>query len=396
MTLPPARKVTRWHIAIFGVAVFFYWVALYLYVPTLPIYVKQFSQNLGTVGLVLSMYGLWQALVRFPVGLAADWLGRSLPFLLLGFGFTALGPWLMGLAPNIGWIGVGRAITGLAAATWVPIVVVFCRFFPPTDTIRAAAILTMLGAVGRILATGVTGYLNALGGYTLAFSLAALMALLSLVLILLVPETPRLPHRPEWRPIAELASRPHVLYPALLNAMAQIVNFALTFGFMPILAADLGANDVEVSFLITLNMILTFLGNGATALLAHRLSARMLIRFEFLVLGVGALLAAWAPQLIWLYLAQACIGLATGIGYPTLLGLSIRDVSDRQRTAAMGLHQSVYGFGMFGGPFIAGFLADWVGLSLTFALLAGICLVVLVPRGPGRILLVATAPGRRT
>lgn len=385
-----APGVQRWQVILFSCAVICYWIALYLYVPTLPLYVKQFSSDLRIVGIVLSMYGLWQAVTRFPVGLATDWWGQARPFLLIGFAFTALGPWVLGVAPNIAWLGVGRAITGLAATTWVPIVVVFSRFFPPSQTIRAVALLTMAGSGGRILATSLTGLLNEQGGYALAFNGAALMAGVSILLILFVPERKRNPQQLRLGPIRSLIVRPHVLYPALLNAMAQIVNFGLTFGFMPILAQNLGADGVQVSLLITLNMLLNMIGNAATATLVHRMGPRNLVRAEFLLLALGCLLAGLAPHLWWLYLAQAFIGLATGMGYPTLIGLSIRDVSDQERTGAMGLHQGVYGFGMFGGPFLCGFLADWLGIPITFVLLAGVCLVLLMPRLPGKLLLIAT------
>ena len=235
---------------------------------------------------------------------------------MIGFIFTGLGPWILGIAPNIAWLGVGRAITGLAATTWVPIVVVFSRFFPPSQTIRALAILTMTGSGGRILATSLTGLLNEQGGYMLAFNGAVLMAGCAILLILLVPERKRNPQRLRLGPILSLMGRPHVLYPALLNAMAQIVNFGLTFGFMPILAQDLGANDVQVSLLITVNMTLNMLGNATTATLVHTMGPRNLVRAEFLLLAVGSLLAGLASQLWWLYLAQAFIGPGHRHGVP--------------------------------------------------------------------------------
>jgi len=212
----------------------------------------------------------------------------------------------------------------------------------------------------------------------------------AILLILFVPERRRNSRKMELGPILALIRRPHVLYPALLNAIAQIVNFGLTFGFMPILAQNLGADDIQVSLLVTLNMLLNMLGNATTATLVHTLGPRNLVRMEFLLLAIGCLLAGLAPHLWWLYLAQAFIGLATGIGYPTLIGLSIRDVSDHERTGAMGLHQGVYGFGMFSGPFICGFLADWFGIQIAFVLLAGVCLILLLPRLPGYLLRVAT------
>jgi DHA1 family multidrug resistance protein-like MFS transporter len=68
--------------------------------------------------------------------------------------------------------------------------------------------------------------------------------------------------------------------------------------------------------------------------------------------------------------------LAQGISYPVLMGLSIQYVADAERTTAMGLHQAVYAIGMFGGPWLSGWLADAVGIRLTFEVTAFICLAL--------------------
>ena len=150
------------------VAVFLYWMALYLYMPTLPTYAESKSDTLALVGVVLAQYGLWQAIARLPVGTAADWVGRRKPFIVVGFGLAGLGALTMGLAGGIEGLIVGRAITGLAAATWVRLVVAFSALFPTHESVKASALLTFAGSAGSMLATGVTGWLNGLGGYPLA------------------------------------------------------------------------------------------------------------------------------------------------------------------------------------------------------------------------------------
>ena len=80
------------------VAVFMYWISLYLYAPTLPTYVEGKVDTLASVGIVLSMYGLWQAIVRFPLGIVADWMGRRKPFVLVGLALGALGAWMLASA----------------------------------------------------------------------------------------------------------------------------------------------------------------------------------------------------------------------------------------------------------------------------------------------------------
>ena len=118
---PPVRTAVskrRLLIAMYAITAFLYWMGLYLYVPTLPTYVLSKSANLAMVGIVLSVYGLWQAIIRLPLGIAADWLGRRKPFIIVGLALVGLGAWIMGTAETVTSLAVGRAITGLAAGTW--------------------------------------------------------------------------------------------------------------------------------------------------------------------------------------------------------------------------------------------------------------------------------------
>jgi MFS family permease len=351
------------------VVVFFYWAALYLYTPTLPTYVQTKTANLALVGVVLSMYGLWQAVIRLPLGIAADWTGRRKPFILLGLALAGLGALLMGTAPDVQGILIGRAITGLAAGTWVPLVVVFSGLFSPAEAVQATSLLTLVGSLGRVLATSVTGYLNDLGGYPLAFLLATGLAGLAAALMLAFPEARRPYRRPSPTAIGILITRRDVLMPSLLGAVVQFAHWGSTFSFLPILAKQLGASDVALSALVSLNIVLYTVGNLVATALVSRLGSRRIVYLSFLTLAIGVAGAALAPALFWLFILQGLIGLAVGVCYPVLMGMSIEQVVDAERTTAMGLHQSVYAIGMFGGPWLSGVMAEAFGLRLMFTII---------------------------
>jgi hypothetical protein len=68
----------RLMIALYTVVIFLYWTSLYLYVPTLPTYTQSKSDNVALVGVVLSMYGLWQGIIRLPLGIAVGVLMNRL------------------------------------------------------------------------------------------------------------------------------------------------------------------------------------------------------------------------------------------------------------------------------------------------------------------------------
>jgi len=365
----------RLMIALVALAAFLYWMALYLYVPTLPTYVQGKTADLALVGVVLAQYGLWQAVVRLPLGIAADWLGRRKPFIVAGLVLAGIGALTMGLAGNVNGILVGRAITGLAASTWVPLVVAFSGLFPPDEAVRASALLTFVGSVGRMLATSVTGSLNALGGYGLAFSLAAGTAALAILVVLPAREDRRPPQRPSVRGVGRLISRRDVLVPSLLAAVSQYASWAGTFGFLPILARQLGATDVTQSVLVSMNIGVVTLGNLAATGMANRLGLRRLVTVSFVAMAVGLGGAALASSLAMVFVAQFCLGLSQGVGYPVLMGMSIQRVAGGERTTAMGLHQAVYAVGMFGGPWLSGILAQAIGIQPMFGVTACACLV---------------------
>lgn len=367
------RKVV---IALFVLVALAYWISMYLFMPTLPTYVKSKTDNLALVGVILAQYGLWQAIIRLPLGITADWLGRRKPFILIGLLLSALGAWMLGSADGGTQLVIARAITGLGAGTWVPLMVAFNSLFPPRDVIRATAILTFIGSVGRILGTSLTGSLNELGGYQLAFILAAGAGVVGALLLLPIREEPLPVRKPSVQGIGRLILRRDVLIPSLLSAVSQYINWTGSFGFLPILAEGLGANDVSLSLLTSLHIVVVTVMTLGAAALVNRVGARLLVILSFALATGGLALAAVAPTLTWIFVAQFLMGVAQGLGYSTLMGWSVQNVPAAEQNTAMGLHQAVYAIGMFAGPWLSGILADTMGLRPMFGATAFVCLAL--------------------
>ena len=368
-----SRKLT---IGLYSAAVFLFWMSQYIYLPTLPTYIQSKANDLAVVGIVLSMFGLWQAIIRLPLGIAADWLGWRKPFILIGLGLAGLGAWIMGTTDSINGLMIGRAITGLSAGAWVPLVVGFSALFPPKEAIKASALLTLFNSVGRVLATAVTGSLNNLGGYSLAFFAATGIAALSILIMATTGEIRRAPARPSVGAIGHLIVRRDVLVPSLLSAVGQYAHWAISLGFMSVLVKQLGGTGVTQSLFASLNIALMASGNLGASSIATRIRGQWLVMASFGLMSVGIIVAAMSSSLFVLAIAQAIMGLAQGIGYPVLMGLSIQQVQNADRSTAMGLHQAVYAVGMFAGPALSGVLARAIGIQPMFGVTAVACLAL--------------------
>lgn len=364
MTLLHHRKYA---ISLYGIVVFLYWMSQYLYIPTLPVYIRAKTENLAMVGTVLAMYGLWQAIIRLPLGIAADWVGWRKPFIMACLALGVLGSWILGTSETLTGLIVGRALTGLAAGSWVLLIVSFNNLFSQQDAVRATTLITLVSLLSRWLSTSVTGFLNTWGGYVLAFFLAALVAVLALLLMIPAPETRRPPKRPSLQSLFTLVTRKDVLLPSLLSMIVLYVVWGLSYGFFPLLAKQLGASEVTLSALVSMSIVIVILGNLAATAIAPKVGTRRMVALSFVIQSVGIGLTALAPSLPVVFVAQFLVGYTFGVSYPLLMGLSIQYVAEHERATAMGLHQAVYSIGMFGGPWLSGLLADSIGMRPMFA-----------------------------
>jgi MFS family permease len=361
---------------LFVSATFLYWVALYLYVPTLPAYVATKTANLAAVGSVLAMYGLWQALVRIPVGISVDAVGRGKPFIIGGFAFAAAGALVIGLGDSIAAMTLGRSLTGFAAATWVPLIAVFSGLFPPEKAVVATSLITFSASLARMIATSLNGALNNVGGYPLAFILAAVAAGVAAILIGATPLERQKRIGVSGKDVGRLFARPDVIVPSVISLIAQIGNWSVTFGFLPILAERLGGGDVAKSLLVALNLMALTGANLANTYVSRVLRRAQLLSVTIFVFCAAIVLLSVATELWFLFAAAFLMGLANGFTYPTLMGMSIEHVEQGRRSTAMGIHQSVYAIGMFVGPWVGGILAEAYGIRRMFVVVAVFIVVV--------------------
>lgn len=372
----PRANSRRGLIVLYMAAVVFYWASMYFYVPTLSSYIKTKTSDLALVGIVMAQYGLWQAVARFPLGIAADWIGRRKPFIIAGFALAGLGALWMGLTDSVNGLLLGRALTGLAASVWVLLVVAVNSQFPPEDAVRISALVSGVNSVARMLATSVTGKLYDWGDYPLAFFVAAGTAVLAMLAMVGIREPVRPPKAPSLGSLGKLITRRDVLVPSLLCAVSQFAIWAAPFTFAPILAKNLDASNNTLSLLTSLYIAMMVIGSFATSAVAKRVSSRWIVVFTFTVIALSMGMLTLAHALPWVFVAQICFGLASGIGYSVLMGLSIRDVDETQRATAMGLFQAVYAIGMFAGPWLSGILANGIGIQPMFGVVGVACLVV--------------------
>ena len=370
---PARERAARLGIPLVGAATLCLWTSLYLYVPVLPLHAEDLGASATMIGIVVAAYAIGQVTLRIPIGVAADILGRRKPFALACLLASALGGLWLALAPDPWSLFAARTLTGVAAAGWVAVSVLFASYFPPNRLTGAMASLMTVNGLALLGATLVGGIMADYLGIDSTFYAATAVALLGAGLLALAPEPP-LGERPAYSAatLLRVVRSPLLLQVAAIGITQQFITFGAGFAFTPVFAESLNASESQIGYITTALLTAFVLGTVASVLLVRRLGLRgtLLLSCAAMALSIGAV--PLISTLLPLGALQVVNGLGRGAMNTILIGLSLRAAPPAERATAMGAYQAIYAIGMLAGPAVSGPVADHMGLDAVFYLGAGV------------------------
>lgn len=376
---------------LFYLVTMMYWFSMYTYVPILSPYVEHLGGSIFVIGLVVGSYGFTQLLVRIPLGIWSDRIGKRKLFIIAGIACAALSSLGFALTTNV-WIVLGfRALAGVAAASWVAFTVLFASYFEPDEAPKAMGIISFYTSIGQMIATTSGGFLAEYIGWGAPFYIGAIVGLIGLILALyIVEKKPKEKKQPiAVKELLKMGSEKMLLSVSVLAILVQCITFTTMFGFTPLHASNLGVSKADLSILTLLstlpNAIAGYLSGGY---FTNKMGERKTIALGFLLAAICTITLPFTSSFLLLIVTQGINGFAQGMTMPVLMGLAIKSVHEDRRASAMGFFQAVYSLGMFGGPFITGWIGEWASLSTGFILIGVISLV-------GSILTMKWMPSRK-
>ena len=175
-------------------------------------------------GWLAFVYAVMQFVCAPLLGNLSDRYGRR-PVLLFAVGALGVDYIVMGFAPTLAWLFLGRTIAGIAGASFTPAYAYVADVSPPDKRAQSFGLISAAFGVGFILGPALGGLLGQLGTRTPFFAAAAL-SLVNLVYgTFVLPESlPLEARRPfEWRranPLGTLLQmRKHPVVLGLLGAL---------------------------------------------------------------------------------------------------------------------------------------------------------------------------------
>src|SRR5512133_229180 len=174
---PGARAGTttaKRSVVVFVIVTAMYWASMYLYMPILSVHSeKNVGASMGMLGAILGSYGFAQLVLRIPLGVWSDRLGRRKPFVLAGCASTALAAVIMGLSTDPWSMLLGRALSGVGAAAWVAFTVLFASYFAQERSARALGLVSFVNSASIMVSSLAGGIVADRFGWTAPFFAAA-------------------------------------------------------------------------------------------------------------------------------------------------------------------------------------------------------------------------------
>lgn len=363
----------------FCVTNFLFWAGLYLYVPILPVYIQSSGATLSLVGVVIAAYAIPQVLLRIPIGVWSDNIGRRKLLVAAGIIVTSLGALGLGLAANPWLLFLARMTTGVGAATWVVFTIYFAAYYSPKDSGRAISLINFIQGGALVAATAGGGIVAEVLSSRHTFLIAALLGASALLALLFAKERPLSKSgTTAWQGLSTVATRSMLITVSIMGILFQFAVYAGIFSFVPIYAAEIGASSTDLGLITMINLGFSSVGALAAVWFWQRWGYRMTIIWGALLIGGSLFIIQFTSQVPVLMVLQISYGLGRGMLMTTLMALSIRDVSREHQATAMGVFQATYAVGMLAGPLVSGLLSDKLGLSSVFNLAASISVFIIV------------------
>jgi len=358
---------------------------MFLILPVFAVYAEHLpgGESHTLIGIALGMYGLTQAILQLPFGMASDHFGRK-RVIYFGLLLFALGSFIAASAHDIYMVIFGRAIQG-AGAISAAVTALLADLTREEHRTKAMAVIGMTIGLTFALSLVLGPALYHLIDIPGIFAMTGVLALLAIVVVKTAVPDPRHSH---FHSDAEAA--PAKLRDVLRNRELVRLNFGIfalhavqmsMFVVVPFALKQTGGIDANHHWQVYLPvMIISFLFMVPPIIYGEK-KARLK---EVFIASVALMLAAQlafitAIQHFWgIFIALSVYFVAFNILEASLPSIISKIAPAGSKGTAIGVYNTFQSLGFFVGGAMGGLLSSYFGASAVFMFGAGLIGVWLV------------------
>ena len=350
--------------------------ALGIVIPVLPKLVESFvGGDTARAAQIYGLFGSAWALMQFVcsplLGALSDRFGRR-PVILLsnfGLGFDYI---LMALAPTVGWLFVGRVLSGICGASWTTAAAYVADITQPEKRAAAFGRIGAAWGLGFVLGPALGGVLGGID-VRLPFWVAAGLTLANAAYGLFVlpeslPADRRAPidlkRANPFGSLALLRARPGLSGLVSVSFLFWLAHQVLSTVFVLYTGYRYGWTPTTVGLtLAAVGVCNVIVQAGLVRRLVGMFGERRALLAGLLCGAVGMTVYGLAPSAPWFWAGIPVFALL-GLHGPTMQSLLTRRVGPTEQGRLQGINGSLVGItGMIGPPIFTNIFACFIGKS---------------------------------
>ncbi len=355
---------------------------MFLILPIFAIYASTLPDKPSglMVGLALGAYGLTQALLQLPFGMASDKYGRK-PMIYIGLGIFAVGSMVAALAMNIEGVIIGRAIQGAGAVSAVVTALVADL---TRDEHRTKAMATIGGTIGIAFAFSLVAgpILNEWMGVPGIFFLTGILTLAAIAVVRFVVPDPVHSHYH-----SDASAAPAKLKDVLKNRQLLRLNYGIfalhaaqmaMFVVVPFAINQTSDMDVNQHWKIYLPVVLAAFVLMVPGIIYAEKQSKMKQVFvaAVAVMLLAQIMFAVSISYFWGIVASLTIYfIAFNLLEASLPSLISKIAPAAAKGTAMGVYNTAQSLGIFVGGAFGGYLSHVYGFASVF-IFCGVMMVL--------------------
>ncbi|MGL4609129.1 MAG: TCR/Tet family MFS transporter [Trueperaceae bacterium] len=328
-------------------------------------------------GIISAVYALMQFLFAPLLGALSDRFGRR-PVILLSLFGLGVDYLILGFAPTLGWLFVGRVVAGIMGASFTAANAYIADISTNENRAQNFGFVGVAFGLGFIFGPVLGGILGEINLHLPFFVSAGLVFVNLLYGIFILPES----LRPENRsPFSWSKSNP---VSSLLNLRKYPLVFALAFAFLFIVLAQGGLQNIWVLYTsyrfgwgelangLSLGLVgvtAAVVQGGLIGIVIKRLGERRAIVMGLIVSTVSFLFYGLASQ-GWMMLTVIVLGAIAGVAQPAIQGLVAGSVQPNEQGAVQGALTSLFSLTSVFAPliFVSGLFSYFTSDAAPFML----------------------------
>jgi MFS transporter, DHA1 family, multidrug resistance protein len=343
--------------------------------PVLPLFAAHLGADSSGVGFVASVSSFAGIIASIPAGMLSDKFGRK-KLLMFSLFIFATAPFAYLFVAELWQLAVIRFYHGFATAIFVPVATAFVSDLFQRERGEKIGWFSASTLLGRFMAPIIGGFIigamtmNSDMGYKMVYLVCGAAGIAALFFLIKIPdiagrECKQQPWSETTAAFKTVISDKDILITAMVEA-AILFSYGTFETFLPLYSIEKGMSAYQIGIFLSAQVIALALTKPLMGKFSDRHGRKPQIFAGAVIgavcIGIIPVFKSFVPLLMLSILFGLSLSMVTSATTAFIADMS----SKKSRGSAMGVLGSIMDIGHTTGPLIAGIIAVYFGLAMSF------------------------------